>query len=216
MHFEIADGLGHGRSVIHRIDARWKVVVGAALVIATVAVPSTWWPAYMVLAGLAVCVYVMARLPVSYLLRRLAVAMPLVVMAAAGAPLSRGLDGGFQFAVQIIVRALLALVFMVTLVGTTPPDRLLGALERLHVPRTLIWVLAFMYRYMFVLSDELARMRQAKAARSFRRGWWMEFQVMSAFVGVLFVRAFERAERVYAAMCARGWSREQTLEEHER
>jgi cobalt/nickel transport system permease protein len=216
MHTQIADKLGCGRSAIHRIDARWKVVATVALVITTVAVPLAYWPAYLVLGGLAMGLYAVSRLPVGYLLKRLAVAMPLVVLVAAGAPLSRGLDGGFAFAAQIVIRALLALTFMVTLVGTTPYDKLLGALERLGMPRTLIWVLAFMYRYMFVLVDELARMRQAKAARSFRRNWWMELQVMGDFVGVLFVRAFERAERVYAAMCARGWSRDQALDEERR
>jgi cobalt/nickel transport system permease protein len=202
----ITDNLARGRSVIHRIDARWKILASVALVIATVAVPLARWPAYLVLAGLAVGIYVAARLPARYLVKRLAVAMPLVVLVAAGAPLSRGLDGGFEFAAQIIVRALLALSFMVTLVGTTPYDKLLGGLQRLGMPRTLVWVLAFMVRYMAVLADELARMRQAKAARSFRRNWRTELQVMGDFVGVLFVRAFERAERVYAAMCARGWS----------
>jgi len=206
MQAEFADNLGRGRSVVHRLDARWKVLATAALVIATVVMPLAWWPAYLGLAAVALGSYAAARLPVGYLLRRLAVAMPMVVLVAAGAPLSRGLDGGLAFAGQIIIRAALALVFMITLVGATPYDRLLGAIERLGMPRTLVWVLAFMYRYMFVLADELARMRRAKAARSFRRSWWGEFQTMGSFIGVLFVRAFERAERVYAAMCARGWS----------
>jgi cobalt/nickel transport system permease protein len=213
MHSQIAHNLGRGRSAIHRIDARWKILAAVALVIITVVVPRAYWPAYLVLAGLVVGIYATARLPARYLLGRLAVAMPLVVLVAAGAPLSRGLDDGFEFAGQIVVRALLALTFMVTLIGTTPYDKLLSALERLGMPRTLVWVLAFMYRYMYVLADELARMRQARAARSFRRSWWTECQTLGSFAGVLFVRAFERAERVYAAMCARGWSRDQAIDQ---
>ncbi len=213
MYHVIADHRQRDQGIAQRIDARWKILATAVLVVATVAVPRAYWPAYLVLAGLAGGGYALARLPIGYLLKRLAVAMPLVVLVAAGAPLSRGLEGGFEFAALIVVRALLALVFMVTLIGTTPYDRLLGGLERLGIPRTLVWVLAFMYRYMFVLADELARMRQAKAARTFRRSWWSEFQTLGSFVGVLFVRAFERAERVYAAMCARGWSRDQAVDQ---
>ena len=62
-----------------------------------------------------------------------------------------------------------------------------------------------MYRYMFVLVDELDKMRRAKLARTFYPSLWWELRLMANFVGILFVRAFERAERVYAAMCARGW-----------
>ncbi len=213
MHHAIVAQPEHRQGVVHRIDARWKIVAAVLLVVVTVCVPRGYWPAYVVLGSLAVGVYTVARLPVGYLLRRLAVAMPLVVLVAAGAPLSRGLDGGFEFAALVVVRALLALTFMVTLVGTTPFDKLLGGVEWLGMPRTLVWVLAFMYRYMFVLADELARMRQAKAARTFRRSWWMEFQTLGSFVGVLFVRAFERAERVYAAMCARGWTCDRAIDE---
>jgi cobalt/nickel transport system permease protein len=70
-----------------------------------------------------------------------------------------------------------------------------------------------MYRYLFVLSDELVRMRRAKLARSLRWNLWSEFRLLGNFWGVLFVRAFERAERIHAAMCARGWSVERFLTE---
>jgi cobalt/nickel transport system permease protein len=111
----------------------------------------------------------------------------------------------------MLVRAWLCLIVMLMLVATTPWAKLLGALEWLRVPRVLLWILAFMYRYLFVLSDELARMRRAKQARTFRRNWWWELELTAHFVGVLFIRAFERAERVHAAMCARGWHGELSL-----
>ena len=213
MHHAITSQPEHRQSVLHRIDARWKIIAATVLIAVTVAVPQNYWPTYVAMAAVAAGLYATSRLPVGYLMKRLAAAMPLVVLVAIGAPLSRGLEGGFEFATLVVVRALLALTLMVTLVGTTPLDKLLSGAGRLGVPRTLIWVLAFMFRYMHVLADELARMRRAKAARTFRRRWWTEFQMLGSFLGVLFVRAFERAERVYAAMCARGWTRNQAIDE---
>jgi cobalt/nickel transport system permease protein len=154
-----------------------------------------------------------ARLPWSYLFKRLAVALPFLMFVAAGVPMSRGFADGFDFAVALLLRAMLSLTIMTTLVATTPFAALLAALEQVRVPRLLIWVLAFMYRYLFVLSDELVRMRRAKLARSLRWNLWSEFRLLGNFWGVLFVRAFERAERIHAAMCARGWSVERFLTE---
>jgi cobalt/nickel transport system permease protein len=62
-----------------------------------------------------------------------------------------------------------------------------------------------MHRYLFVLVDEGERMRRARASRTFVRRRGHQWQTLATIVGQLFVRASERAERIYAAMCARGW-----------
>jgi cobalt/nickel transport system permease protein len=69
----------------------------------------------------------------------------------------------------------------------------------------LITTMTLMHRYLFVLSDEAERMRRAQASRSFTRGRRFQWRSMSTVVGHLFIRASERAERIYDAMCARGW-----------
>ena len=206
MQLKLIDTATHGRSVVHRLDPAWKIVAATILLLVTIAVPRSWWPAYVVLGFLIVGIYRLSNLPVGRLVKRLMIALPLVIMVAAGVPLSQGLAGGYAVAVQIAVRALLALGITLTLLATTPYEKLLAGLERLKVPRILVLVLAFMFRYMFVLASELGRMRQAKAARTYESSSWSEFQLLGHFAGALFVRAFERAERVYAAMCARGWN----------
>ena len=95
---------------------------------------------------------------------------------------------------------------MAVLIVTTPFPAILTALARLRLPSTLVSILAFMYRYLFVLLDELARMRRAKLSRTFQSHWRTELVLVAQLAGLLFVRAFERAERVYAAKHARGWN----------
>jgi cobalt/nickel transport system permease protein len=89
--------------------------------------------------------------------------------------------------------------------NTTPFSGILRVLKAAHVPGLLITTIALMHRYLFVLVEEAARMRRARASRTFTRERRAHWQAMSTVVGQLFVRASERAERIYDAMCARGW-----------
>ena len=79
-------------------------------------------------------------------------------------------------------------------------------MKRARVPAILVSILALMYRYLFVLVDEAQRMRRARASRTFRPGRWWRWHALATVIGQLFVRSTERAERIYAAMIARGWS----------
>jgi len=88
---------------------------------------------------------------------------------------------------------------------TTPFPELLRVLRAIHTPALLVTTLALMYRYLFVLADEAQRMRRARQSRTLRPGRGRIWRLLATVVGQLFVRATGRAERIYAAMCARGW-----------
>jgi cobalt/nickel transport system permease protein len=94
---------------------------------------------------------------------------------------------------------------MLLLANTTPFSDLLRVLKRLHVPALLVTTLALMYRYLFVLIDEAQRMKRARTSRTFssKRSW--TWHMSATVISQLFIRASERAERIYDAMCARGW-----------
>jgi cobalt/nickel transport system permease protein len=94
---------------------------------------------------------------------------------------------------------------MLVLAGVTPFHKLLAALRKLHVPVLLVSTLQFMERYRYVLVDELDRMVTARRARTFARGRELPWTLLSGLIGMLFLRTFERAERVHGAMLARGW-----------
>lgn len=206
MHADFLDRCSHRTSMVHRLDPRLKVGVALALTLGILALPAPWWWPYAAMSIVVLGLYALARVPWGHLLKRLAVLLPFLVLMAAGVPLSRGLSGGFDIGARLLARSLLCITVMITLVATTPFPQLLWALERFRFPRILLLILAFMYRYMFVLTDELQRMRRGRLARSFGRRRWMEWSSLGSFAGLLFIRAFERAERVYAAMCARGWN----------
>jgi cobalt/nickel transport system permease protein len=206
MQVDFLDRFSRGKSIVHRLDARWKLLIALVLVACVLATPWQIGPLYLWEAGIVLCFYAVSGLPWRYLIVRLAAMLPFLLLLAAAYPLSLGLEAGWVLAARLLVRSLVSLATMITLVATTPFHRLLVALAQLGVPQMLLSILAFMYRYMFVLADELEKMRRAKLARTFYPSVWNEVRLMGTFVGMLFVRAFERAERVYAAMLARGWT----------
>jgi cobalt/nickel transport system permease protein len=73
------------------------------------------------------------------------------------------------------------------------------------MPAVMLTTLALMYRYLPVLAEESRRMQRARASRTFCRGRRQAWETLSAILGRLFIRSVERAERIYLAMCARGW-----------
>jgi cobalt/nickel transport system permease protein len=202
MHRDFLDRHSRSDSIIHRLPTAGKLAAALALVVMVLLLPArhAWW--LMLPAWLLVCIAAMSRVPWGFLLRRLLLLEPVVLGVAL---LAFFQPGGWRIVLFLIVRCTLCLFTMILLANTTPFAELLGVLKSLHVPGLLITTLALMYRYLFVLVDETQRMRRARASRTFvqRRGW--EWKTMSTIVGQLFVRASERAERVYAAMCARGW-----------
>jgi cobalt/nickel transport system permease protein len=202
MHRDFLDRHSRSDSIIHRLPAAGKLAAALAMVVMVLLLPAghAWW--LMLPAGLLVAVAVMSRIPWGFMLRRLLLLEPVVLGVAL---LAFFQPGGWRIVLFLIVRCTLCLFTMILLSNTTPFAELLAVLKSLHVPGLLITTLALMYRYLFVLVDETQRMRRARASRTFvqRRGW--EWKAMSTIVSQLFVRASERAERVFAAMCARGW-----------
>lgn len=121
-------------------------------------------------------------------------------------------DSGLTRFLSIVVRSLLSVQMAILLTGTTRFPDVLHAFRHLRVPTVLVTVIAFMYRYLFVLVDEASRLirgRQSRSAlRMGQRGGLSISQrgrVTGNMVGQLFVRSIDRSERVYNAMTARGY-----------
>ena len=108
-------------------------------------------------------------------------------------------------AASILIKNSLAIVAMLVLAGVTSLHAILVAMRKLGVPPVLVGTLGFMERYRFVLADELNRMATARRARTFTKRGTISLSLAGGLIGLLFLRAFERAERVHGAMVARGW-----------
>ena len=122
-------------------------------------------------------------------------------------------DAGIIRFISILVRSWLSVQMAILLAGTTPFPDLIHALEHLRLPRTLTTIIAFLYRYLFVLTDEVYRLLRARESRSaglpgLKRGGKLTWRASVAgnMVGQLFLRSYERSDRIYNAMLSRGYA----------
>lgn len=192
-------------SPVHNLPAGVKLFTALAIVTAVVITPvrlltaATFFPAVgLFLIGVAG----MSFVPPSFLLKRMAQLEPVVLVAGLLALLQ---PGGVRIFTGLMLRTTLCLSTMLLLANTTPFPDLLAVLRRLRVPAIFITTLALMYRYMYVLVDESQRMRRGRASRTFTRSRRAAWVGAGLTLGHLFVRTGHRAERVYHAMCSRGW-----------
>ncbi len=113
----------------------------------------------------------------------------------------------------ILIRSLLALGAASTLVGSTTFPRLMQGMEGLGMPRLLVMLIGFTWRYLHLLGDESQKLRQAALSRGWQGRHWTETRTVGHLIGTLFLRSYERGERVHAAMLARGWQHHQEAAE---
>ena len=186
-------------SPVHRLPAGLKLIAALAMIFCVVLLPA-WCLAgiAILLAGVALA----SRVPPGFLARRLLLLEPFVLGVALLALVQ---PGGERVFLLIVTKSTLCLFTVVLLSNTTPFAELLAVLRRARFPALLITTLALMYRYLFVLVDETERMRRARACRTFTKGRAALWKTLGTVIGQLFIRSTERAERIYAAMCARGW-----------
>jgi cobalt/nickel transport system permease protein len=202
MHHDFLDRFSRLESPVHRLSASWKLGFALAAVLALVTVPIAFAWFFGMLAVLLMLVAGTSRIPPGFILGRLILLEPFV---AGIAILSVLQPGGGRVALSILVKSTLCLATMILLTNTTPFADVLGVLRKVGVPRLLITVLALMYRYLFVLIDEAERMQRARRSRTFTARRDHVWRSWATVIGQLFVRSTERAERIYAAMSARGW-----------
>ena len=202
MRHDFLDRYSRLDSPVHRLPATMKLLVALRLVVVTVLVPISVVAYFILVASFLVGVASASRIPPRFLVKRLVFLEPFVLGVALLAVFQP--EGGRVF-VTVVVKSTLCLFTMILLSNVTPFAGLLRVLKRARVPALLVTTLALMYRYLFVLIDEVERMKRARASRTFTRTRNHVWKALATIVGQLFVRATERAERIYAAMCARGW-----------
>jgi len=202
VHHAVVDRWSSGHSLLHARDGRVKVLVCLGF-LAAVATTPRLTALYAAGYGLAALAAVMvARLPLGALLVRAAVVLPFSGTFA----LVSLLAGDSPRAVALLAKSYLSAVAVLILVGSTPLPTILRSLERLRAPRLVVLVVQFLYRYLFVLTEEVLRMKQARDCRRVRRAPMKEeWRLLGSMLGTLLLRSFERAERMYQAMLSRGY-----------
>jgi cobalt/nickel transport system permease protein len=201
---------------VHRLPPECKIAAVAAFVLVVVATPRTWFAAFAGYAALLLLVALEARVPLPTVARRTAIEAPFVAFAVLLPFVASGervevlgvavSEPGLLGAWNILAKGTLGVVASVLLVSTTDSRALLLGLQRLRLPRRLVEIAAFMLRYADVIAAEMGRMRVARAARCFQPRSVRQLRAVAHSAGALFIRCYERGERVYLAMLSRGYS----------
>ena len=205
-----------GESPVHRLPAHVKLPATLAFVVLVVLTPREQYWAFAAHAALLGVVVAVARLPPATLLRRMVVEVPFLAFAALMPFLSTGdrtevlglslsVDG-LHSAWNVVAKATLGVAASVLLAATTDVRDLLVGLERLRMPSLLVQILGFMIRYGDVVTGEMHRMRVARESRGFVARDVRQLPVVARSAGALFVRTYERGERVHLAMLSRGYT----------
>lgn len=232
MHVHFLDPYHPGDSLIHRLDPRIKLVLTLAFILTNTLVPTAAWPIYILLFAMILSAELISELGVYHVLKRSALALPFVLAAL---PLIFTVPGdtlftlglgpwsihasyaGLERFISITLKSWISVQTAIVLASTTSFPDLLVAMRSLHVPRLLVSIFGLMWRYLFVLVDEATRLIRARLARSgqsdkegLRPGGSISWRarVTGGMAGSLFLRAFDRSDRIYMAMVSRGYDGE--------
>ena len=230
MHFDLTDQYQDRPSSIHDLDPRVKVVLTILYILGLSLTPEGAWLVFLVWFVMLLVVVGLAQLGPTYTIRRSYIAAPFILAAF---PILFTLDGptlitlpglgwtvstaGFDRFTTILIRTWIGVQAGILLTVSTRFPDIIWALDGLHIPKVLVAIVSFMYRYLFVLIDQSMRMRQARASRSAvtpdsrRPSAIWHAKVAGMMVGSLFLRSLERSERVYAAMASRGYDGEMRI-----
>lgn len=238
MHFDAFDRYHEKESLLHRLDPRVKVLVAVIFIVSNALLPDGAWFAFGFAWLFLLLCNLLSKLGAGYTFKRSLIALPFALIAitvlfsAPGKPLSSFVFLGMDFTitdagllrfVSILIRSWLSVQMAILLVAVTRFPDLIHALEHLRVPAVLTTIIAFLYRYLFVLTDEVFRLLRARESRSgsvsgSRSGGGVAWRAKVAgnMAGQLFLRSYERSDRIYNAMLARGYAgRLYTLNPHE-
>jgi cobalt/nickel transport system permease protein len=238
MHSDAFDRYHHENSALHRLDPRIKVVVAITFIVSNALLPDGAWIAFALAWLFLFLANVLSELGLGFTFRRSFIALPFALVAVTvlfsihGNPILQFhfmmsdftiTDAGLLRFVSILIRSWLSIQMAILLVAITRFPDLIHAFEHLRVPAILTTIIAFLYRYLFVLTDEVIRLLRARQSRSAasagqRSGGSVLWRARVAgnMAGQLFLRSYERSDRIYNSMLARGYAGQlRTLNPHE-
>jgi len=232
MHVHFLDPYLSRESKIHMLDPRVKLVLTLAFVLTTALTPVGAWPVYILLFSLILSVEILSELGIVTVLKRAILAVPFVFAALPVVFTTSGQElvgfsigewpvvitaAGVERFLSIAIKSWLSLQAAIVLASSTTFPELLVAMRAVKAPRLLVAIFGLMWRYLFVMVDEVFRLTRARTARSgysdqpdSKPGGSLTWRakVTGGMAGSLFLRAFERSDRIYMAMISRGYDGE--------
>jgi cobalt/nickel transport system permease protein len=238
VHSDAFDRYHHRHSLVHQIDPRIKVLVTIAFIASNALLPDGAWIAFALAWGFLLLTNLLSQLGMGFTFRRSFIALPFALAAVTvlfslpGEPVTSFrfmmwnltiTDAGLLRFVSIVIRSWLSVQIAILLVAVTEFPKIIHALTHLRVPAVITMIISFLYRYLFVLTDEVMRLLRARQARSAaspgqKSGGSVRWRARIAghMAGQLFLRSYERSDRIYNAMLARGYKGElMTIHSHQ-
>lgn len=193
-------------SFFYALDPRAKII-GTIIFVVSVSLLQDLFTLLISLISIATLILI-SNIPMLHILKRYTLALPFIIFASISIYLFSTLESSLSMFIRISA-CVLALIFLST---TTPFFSLLKGLQSFHVPRIFIVLLLFTYKYLFIFEDELQRMKVARKARCFKGGRHLfdrfGMRTIAFTAGMIFVRAYERGDRIYDALRSRGYTGE--------
>jgi cobalt/nickel transport system permease protein len=206
----------HRHSLVHSIPAQPKIVAGLLFIAVCISTPISNWLAFSLYFFLVIATTQVARLPIRIVLARSVIEVPFIFFALlmpffgtgerfALGPLNLYREGLLAGA-AIVAKGTLGILVAINLSSTSTARDILRGLELLRLPKMMVQIASFMLRYVNVVNDEMERMKVARASRGFEATGIKHWKILATAAGALFIRSYERGERVHLAMLSRGYA----------
>lgn len=217
MHHHFIDRYARCDSVVHRLDARVKLLCALVFTgyVVSIGKYQVWPLIPLVLVPFAWLSF--GGVPWRFVGKHIVICSPFIITLAVFNPIFDGtrqavvffglrmeVSGGWLVASNLLLKYLLGLGCLVALASTTRFEHLLLAMQSFGVPRILILQISFLYRYLFELIEQAQEVLRARRARSVGRlSFDVRVRSAAGMVGILFVRSYESSQRIFQAMQAR-------------
>jgi cobalt/nickel transport system permease protein len=205
----------HRHSFVHSLPPHLKIIAAVAFILIVVSTPVIQWPAFVAYFIWLLTVVSIAKIPFSLLFKRSLIEIPFVFFAilmpffGSGEKVQVGpfelYREGLIAGSGIVVKGTLGVMTAIILSTSTTAREILRGLERLKLPVLMVQIASFMLRYVNVVNDEMERMKVARESRGFEATGLKHWKVLATVAGALFIRSYERGERVHLSMLSRGY-----------
>jgi len=216
MHFDI-DRYATIKSSIHDFDPRAKIVCLLILLFSIVLINDLIVLSLACISSLLLVL--LSKLPLGFIVKRLkwviffviALLIIIPVTTSGQVVFSLGLititKQGVHLASMISLKALSAALLLFPMVSTMTFITFIRAIEHLRIPNKIVQMISFIYRYIFVISDELYKTRLSVKSRNVnKKSYFLKHQVLGNVIGMIMIRSYERGERIRDAMISRGYN----------
>ena len=202
----------------HSLPSHLKIIAVLLFVLVVVSTPITYWPAFVIFLALVIAAATAGKISIFTLSKRALIEVPFIFFAVlmpffgTGERFELGpfnlYREGLLAGLSIVAKGTLGVLSAVILSTTTTAREILRGLERLRLPTIMVQIASFMLRYVNVISDEMERMKIARQSRGFDATGVKHWKVIATSAAALFIRSYERGERVHLAMLSRGFDGE--------